>query len=107
MNISTLDMGGKPFLEAVGSADISYKNTKSFIEAETVQGTLDLGNWGRTTTSAFQLGPSFDCKGPELAVHFALNSKTSESSVIVDQVSELQAIGNQYVQRAGWFLLYG
>jgi hypothetical protein len=100
VSISTLDMGGKPFAEAVGSQEISYQNTKSFIDAKTVQGSLDLGNWGRTIGHAFQNdGNSFDCKGPELAVHFALNNAQVEGSVIMDQVSQLNI--NVYVQRAG------
>jgi hypothetical protein len=90
----------KPFAEAVGSQEISYQNTKSFIDAKTVQGSLDLGNWGRTIGHAFQNdGNSFDCKGPELAVHFALNNAQVEGSVIMDQVSQLNI--NVYVQRAG------
>ncbi|KAF2818566.1 hypothetical protein CC86DRAFT_375766 [Ophiobolus disseminans] len=105
ISISTLDMGGKPFAEAVGSQDISFKNTKSFIDAKTVQGGLDLGNWGRTMAHAFLSdGRTFACKGPEVVVHFALDSKTSEGSVTVDQVSK--AGSTEFVQRAGWFLKY-
>jgi hypothetical protein len=106
MNISTLDLGGKPFVEAIGSKDISYQNTKSFIEAETVHGVLDLGNWGKTPYSAFLSGPTFDCKESELVVHFALNAPTGESAVTVDQVSNREMSLNNYVQRAGWFLQY-
>jgi len=105
MNISTLDMRGAPFAEAVGSNEINYKITKAFIDKETVQGTLDLGNWGHTVSSAFLTGPKFACKG-EVAVHFALNAAHSEGSVTFDQASEVQPVFNSYVQRAGWVLVY-
>ncbi len=106
MNISTLDLGGKTFEDAVGG-EVSYQNTKELIAGESSHGVLDLGNWGRFIGSQ-KLDNSheaFDCPGSELVVHFAMSS-AFEGSVTVDQVSKRGATTNDFVQRAGWFLQY-
>jgi hypothetical protein len=106
MNISTLDLGGKPFEEAIGS-DVSYGNTKDLIANESNWGSLDVGNWGRTIGSKMldNGADAFDCSESELAVHFSLTT-SFEGSVIVDQVSKTGGNGNNFVQRAGWILHY-
>jgi len=104
MNISTLDLGGKPFEEVTGSK-VSYENTKNLIASESFWGTLDLGNWGRTTESRLlnNGAEAFDCSGGEVAVHFSLTA-AFDASVTVDQVSKSGTYN--FVQRAGWVLTY-
>jgi hypothetical protein len=106
MNISKLDLGGKPFAEAVGS-EVNYKNTKDLIENQFSLGGLDLGNWGRTLAGKVLSNRqvAWDCSGGEVAVHFALTSEMLEASVTVDQVSKVGDV-NGFVQRAGWYLKY-
>ncbi|KAF2877956.1 hypothetical protein BDV95DRAFT_588955 [Massariosphaeria phaeospora] len=102
---STLKLGGKPFAEAVGSADVSYKNTKALITAEAAQGMLDLGDWAKGYGEAMLRGSEeFNCAGSELAVHFRLEAMM-ESAVIVDQVAK-ETSENPWVLRAGWVLKY-
>jgi hypothetical protein len=105
MNITTLDLGGKSFEEAVGT-EVNYKNTKDLIATEAYHGQLDLNNWGRSPGSA-ELNnghDAFDCSSGEVVAHFAM-TPLGEGSVTVDQVSKAGKI-NGVVQRAGWYLKY-
>jgi hypothetical protein len=104
MNISTLDLGGKSFEEAVGT-EINFKSTKDLIAGQTYVSGLDLNNWGWNTDPAqLDSGNSFECAGGELALHFEMITSL-EQVAIVDQVSKAGQV-NSFVQRAGWYLKY-
>jgi hypothetical protein len=105
VNMGKLDLGGKPFAEAVGS-EVNYKSTKDLIKNKSSLGSLSLGEWARTLNGRVlsTRRDAWDCSGGEVAVHFAI-SEVSEDNVNVDQVSKVGDV-NGFVQRAGWYLKY-
>jgi len=105
LNITTLDMGGKPFEEAIGGP-ANYKNTKPFIKDLNNRGVLDLANGEARLGYLDNSQKAFDCTGSEVVVHFSHQASLA-GSIIFDQVSAEKGNNNGAVLRSGWVILYG
>lgn len=106
LNLTRLDMGGKPFEDAIGGRPANYVNTKTFITDRGNLGVLDLGNGrGHGPLNFFTNGrPAFDCSGSEVVVHFSLNAAVG--NLIFDQVAKPGSNAGPNIPRSGWVILY-